>query len=275
MPPTLHKLPYYERQLDAYHHAFEEELENIINELPIRHGDRVLDMACGSGFYTELLASRVGDRGKVVAVDVNPSYLNATRNRAKATPFSHRVVCERGNIERLPFEDGAFDAVWCAQSLYSLPDPVKTLRELKRVVRPRGIVAVLENDLLHQVLLPWPPGFEIRIRYAEYQALKSEKRGTSKFYLPRRLSAIFAEAGLIPDRKETYAHTRHAPLGKHTRDFLKLYIDQLKKDTRAYLSLHDKKLMDALCSENSKEYLLNNPFFSMTCLDTVLCGMRP
>jgi SAM-dependent methyltransferase len=269
------QLPAYEPQLEAYHKAFERDLENIIFNLPIRTGDKDLDMACGSGFYSLLLARRVGSSGNVIAVDNDASYLKLARDRIDKTTFAAWVDYKKGNIERLPFRDKTFDAVWCAQSLYSLPEPVKVLKELRRVVRPRGIVAILENDLLHQVLLPWPPGFEMRIRQAEYAALKAQKKMAGKFYLPRRLSTIFVEAGLLPDRKKTHAHTRHAPLGADARRFLKFYLDRLKTDAFPFLSQEDQTFGRQLLNASSSNYILNDLFFSMTCLDTVLWGIRP
>jgi SAM-dependent methyltransferase len=269
------KLPAYEPQLEAYHQAFERDLENIIFNLPIRIGDKVLDMACGSGFYSRLLARRVGAGGKVIAVDNDAAYLKLARARIDETHVAKWVEYKQGDIKRLPFPDKTFDAVWCAQSLYSLPEPVKVLKELKRVVRPRGIVAILENDLLHHVLLPWPAGFEMRIRQAEYLSLKSQKKMAAKFYLPRRLSAIFAEAGLIPDRKKTHAHTRHAPLGREAQIFLKYYLKRLKKDAFPFLSKEDQSFGRQLLNVDSPYYILNDSLFSMTCLDTVLWGIRP
>lgn len=273
---TKHKqLPGYEPLLDAYHHAFSDDLESIIHALPIRNGDHLLDMACGDGFYTTLLAGRVSPRGSVIAVDIDSNYLKLARTHASRTPFKSRIQFIKAAIQRLPFSDALFDAAWCAQSLYSLPDPRVALMELRRVVRPNGIVAILENDLLHHVLLPWPPGFEMRIRQAEYQALKKWETHPSKFYLPRRISTLFSDAGLIPDRKRIYAHTRHAPLSQATRTFLDFYLATLKRDADPFLSREDKKMANRLLNPKSDEYLLSDPFLTVTCLDTVLWGVRP
>jgi ubiquinone/menaquinone biosynthesis C-methylase UbiE len=88
----------------------------------------------------------------VVAVDLSHNYLELARRATRPTPG--RVGFVAGRLEALPFDDDTFDLVWCAQSLYSLPEPVEALRQMRRVVRPGGVVAVLENDTLHQVILP-------------------------------------------------------------------------------------------------------------------------
>ena len=69
----------------------------------------------------------------------------------------------RADLRHLPIPDDSFDLVWCAQSLYSLPDPVDALRRMARAARPGGIVAVFENDEFHHVLLPWPVEVELAL----------------------------------------------------------------------------------------------------------------
>src|SRR5690242_10059537 len=75
-------LPTYAPMLAAYHRAHAAELRAMIAELPLRLGDRVLDMACGAGTYSVWLAERVGPHGTVVGVDISPAYLARARVRA-------------------------------------------------------------------------------------------------------------------------------------------------------------------------------------------------
>jgi SAM-dependent methyltransferase len=77
-------------------------------------------------------------------------------------------------IDRLPFTDGSFDAVWCAQSPFSLREPVDAVTRMARAVKPGGLVAVLEDDTLHQVLLPWPVDVELAVRKAEWESFREE-----------------------------------------------------------------------------------------------------
>jgi ubiquinone/menaquinone biosynthesis C-methylase UbiE len=134
-------LPDYAKQLAAFHDGFAAELRAIVDSLPLEPGMRVLDMACGDGFYTRLLSERVGRRGCVVGLDSSHDYL-------KIAPDGRwDYVC--GQLERLPFESGSFDFVWCAQSLYSLPEPIAALRRLREMLRPGGVIGVLENDTIH------------------------------------------------------------------------------------------------------------------------------
>jgi len=83
--------------------------------------------------------------GRVVGVDLSPAYLDLARRRAADTLPAGRISFERADVMALPFEDGSFDLTWLAQSLFSLPAPLGVLREMIRVTRLGGHVAILEN----------------------------------------------------------------------------------------------------------------------------------
>ncbi|MGP0069021.1 MAG: class I SAM-dependent methyltransferase [Isosphaeraceae bacterium] len=161
------KLPAYAPTLSAYHRAFADELRVTVASLPIREGDRVLDLACGDGVYAQWLAERVGESGTVMAVDLSPAFLELAQQGMNDEALADRIGFTRADLQHLPIPDDAFDLVWCAQSLYSLPDPVEALRRMERAARLEGIVAVLENDEFHHVLLLWPVEVELALRRAE------------------------------------------------------------------------------------------------------------
>ena len=102
--------------------------------------DSVLDVGCGTGFATEGLLQHTDD---VHGLDQSPHQLE--RAFAKFGK-NDQVKFYRGDAERLPFGDDAFDAVWSSGSIEYWPDPVETLREFRRVVKPGGPVLVVGPD---------------------------------------------------------------------------------------------------------------------------------
>ncbi len=86
----------------------------------------------------------------------------------------------------MPFAPASFDVVWCAQSLFSLPEPLAAVTRMAELAKPGGLVAVLEDDTLHQVLLPWPIDVELAVRTAEWAALVDQSAHPRKFYVGRR-----------------------------------------------------------------------------------------
>lgn len=114
--------------------------ERLIDRVELQRRDRVLDVGCGTGIVARRVASRVGDEGTVVGLDVNDGMLDV----AKATAAEDRLAIEwrQGDATELAFADEAFDVVVSQQALQFLPDPGTALREINRVLAPGGRVAV-------------------------------------------------------------------------------------------------------------------------------------
>ncbi len=266
-------LPDYQDQLGAYHQAFADDLRAMIASLPIEAGDQVLDLASGDGVYSKWLAERVGPSGSVKALDISRAYHNLARQ--VVGPLADRVEWVLGKAEDLPFPDNTFDLAWCAQSFRSLPDPLAALREMARVVRPGGAVAVLENDALHQVLLPWPVGLELAVRRAEFAELKEELDDPSKPYLGRRLSQYLLASGLVDVKVQTFASNLQAPLSKVEHSFVSQYLESLREQVADRLDQATLDRLDRWINPRSDQAMLNRPDFALTCIDHVVVGVRP
>lgn len=269
------ELPPYAAMLAAYHRAHAAELRAMIAELPLQPGDRVLDMACGDGVYTCWLGERVAPGGQAIGVDISPAYLARARALAADCPAADCVSFEHGDIEALPFADASFDLVWCAQSMYSLPDPRAALLELRRVTRPGGRVAIFENDVLHQLILPWPAELELAVRQAQLDALNESTSETARFFIGRDLCAAFAEVGLEECAVKPYTSARQAPLDADEAAFLAWYLDDLCERARPFLAPEPRAEFDRLTDPGSPEYMLRRPDFLVTYIDMVAVGVRP
>jgi demethylmenaquinone methyltransferase/2-methoxy-6-polyprenyl-1,4-benzoquinol methylase len=110
----------------------------------------VLDVATGTGAVAEALVLR--RRCRVTGLDQSEEMLVAARERLSARGVAQRVELVRGEAERLPFPDAAFDGLTVSYLLRYVEDPGATLAELARVVRPGGTLASLEFGVP-----PWPP----------------------------------------------------------------------------------------------------------------------
>ncbi|GGU95756.1 methyltransferase [Kitasatospora herbaricolor] len=107
-----------------------------VAELGLRPGQRVLDAGCGTGRALPALRAAVGPDGAVTGVDVTPEMLaEAEAHRAQATLLL-------ADCADLPLPDAAFDAVFAAGLVSHLPAPALALRELARVTRPGGLLAL-------------------------------------------------------------------------------------------------------------------------------------
>ncbi|MCX5197331.1 methyltransferase domain-containing protein [Streptomyces sp. NBC_00249] len=109
-----------------------------VTEFGLAPGDRVLDAGCGTGRALPALRAAVGPGGTVLGVDVTAPMLAAAQRAGRGSAGA----LLRADVARLPLRDGALDAVFAAGLIAHLPDPAANLRELARVVRPGGRLAL-------------------------------------------------------------------------------------------------------------------------------------
>ncbi|WP_404961476.1 class I SAM-dependent methyltransferase [Streptomyces sp. 147326] len=109
-----------------------------VAEFGLRRGDLVLDAGCGTGRALTALRAAVGPAGTVLGVDLTPQMLAAAQRAGRGAEGALLLA----DVARLPLGDGVLDAVFAAGLIAHLPDPGANLRELARVVRPGGRLAL-------------------------------------------------------------------------------------------------------------------------------------
>jgi demethylmenaquinone methyltransferase/2-methoxy-6-polyprenyl-1,4-benzoquinol methylase len=110
----------------------------------LKPGQRVLDLAGGTGDLTRMMAPRVGREGLVVLSDINAAMLGNGRSRLLDKGISGNVDFAQANAEHLPFRDASFDLVTMAFGLRNVTDKQQALNSISRVLRPGGRLLVLE-----------------------------------------------------------------------------------------------------------------------------------
>jgi SAM-dependent methyltransferase len=126
----------------------------VVDFADLQSGDRVLDVACGTGVGARIAAEKVGERGTVVAADLNPGMLAVAQSLP--APRGAAVEWRQADALELPFADRAFDAVVCQLGLQFFADRVAALREMCRVLRPGGRVVIMVWRPIDQA-----PGFAV------------------------------------------------------------------------------------------------------------------
>lgn len=113
--------------------------EDLIQAAALAPGERVLDVACGTGVVTRLAAERVGATGTVAGLDVNPGMLQVAR---KVTDDATSIDWYETSAEAMPLPDESFDVVLCQMGLQFIPDKLAALREMRRVLAADGRVVL-------------------------------------------------------------------------------------------------------------------------------------
>jgi len=125
--------------------VLQEWTHRVADAADIRPGQRVLDVACGTGVLTRTAAARVGPGGSVVGLDINRGMLSV------AARIAPEIEWRQAAAESLPFEDRSFDAVISQFGLMFFTDREAALREMVRVLMPGGHLAVAVFDSLDNI----------------------------------------------------------------------------------------------------------------------------
>jgi ubiquinone/menaquinone biosynthesis C-methylase UbiE len=143
----------YERELVPA--VFGEWAPIVVELAHPRPGERVVDVACGTGIVARTAAARVGPTGAVVGVDLNPGMLSVARSVMLTDSRSAAPIrWQEASADKLPFPDGSFDIVYCQLGLQFFSDRVAALREMRRVLGAEGRLALMVWRGMHE-----SPGF--------------------------------------------------------------------------------------------------------------------
>jgi len=134
------------RFLDSNYRRKVQSPAKLIERSGIKKGMKVLDLGCGSGTFTTFAARTVGETGKAYALDIEPKMLKQLENKL-AKPENQgikNIEIINKNAYELPFDDNFLDVVYMVTVLQEIPDKKRALREIRRVLKPGGILAVTE-----------------------------------------------------------------------------------------------------------------------------------
>lgn len=115
-----------------------------IEQMQLRPGQQVLDVAGGTGDLTKRIARRIGQTGKVVLSDINSSMLEAGRDRLVDEGIVGNVEIVQANAENLPFPDNSFDRIIIGFGLRNVTHKDQALASMYRVLKPGGQLLILE-----------------------------------------------------------------------------------------------------------------------------------
>ena len=188
---------------------------DLIERAGLRPGEKVLDVACGTGVAARLAAERVGGTGTVAGVDIDPGMLAVARSDT-TTPGTS-IEWHESAAEALPFPDEAFDIVLCQLSLQFFQDRFAALREMRRVLAPGGRVVVNVPGAIAPVFVVMAEALARHIN----PELAGFVHRVFSLHDPDELQRLMSSAGFRGVRTDTYAKTLRLPPPK---EFLWQYV---------------------------------------------------
>ncbi|MBN1222690.1 MAG: class I SAM-dependent methyltransferase [Candidatus Aminicenantes bacterium] len=231
-------------------------LRSAIRQLQIPLGARVLDAGCGIGQPALLLADEVGPAGHVTAIDRCGTFLIHAGQIAKNADLSDRISFREGDLKELPFDNHQFDWAWSADcaGYPSVGEPLPLLKELSRVVKPGGGIAVIAWS--SQNLLPGYPLLEARLNVTS-SSIEQHMMAKSPESAFLRALGWFRETGLEEVEAQTFVGNVCAPLDDEIRAALLSFFHMLWGESQSRVSKEDWKEYRRLCLPESADFLLN------------------
>ncbi|MBN1848002.1 MAG: class I SAM-dependent methyltransferase [Deltaproteobacteria bacterium] len=232
-------------------------IQSAIQQLHLPHGSKGLDAGCGAGLQCILLAEEVGPDGHVTGLDVSPEFLAHGRDLVKQAGLEKRITLKEGSIDAIPYDDHTFDWAWSADCVgYGPWDPKPFLKELKRVIKPGGLLAILAWS--SERLLPGHPLLEARLS-ATSPGLAPflDETEPSRHFL--RALGWLRELGLVNTRAEVFSNSVHAPLGEEVSQSLLDLFEMRWQGVEKELAKEDLDQYRRLCRPESPDLILLHP----------------
>jgi ubiquinone/menaquinone biosynthesis C-methylase UbiE len=179
--------------------------DEYVGLLGVTPGERVLDVGCGSGAVTRVLARRVAPGGAAVGVDASPALLAVARELAAEAGLSALIELREGDCRALPFPDASFDATVAATVLAHVPNAEQALAEMVRVTRAGGRIGVFDFD--GDALLIAHPDRELTRRIVAANA----DYGSVNGWLARQLPGLCTDLGLLNVRVRGFMPLEREP----------------------------------------------------------------
>jgi len=204
-----------------------------------------------------LLVEAVGPAGHVTGLDLSPEFLIHAERVAERDGLSGQVSFQEGDVNQLPFDDDTFDWIWSADCVgYPAEEPLPLVKELARVVKPGGSVAILVWS--SQMLLPGYPLLEARLNATSSGIAPFTESMRPESHWLRALGWL-RDAGLKEPIAETFVGDAHAPLSDDIRDALVSLFEMRWAGVESELTVEDWAEYQRLCLPESSDFILDRP----------------
>ncbi len=172
---------------------------HLLERMGLRDGQDVLDLACGPGIISRLIA-QAHPSSKVTALDLNGELLDVARKEAAAVGLTS-IRFQQGDVYAPPLADGQFDFIYSRLLFQHLEDPLRALMSIRSLLRPGGVLCILDVDDSWLTLVPEPEGFS---SFTANAVRAQAERGGNR-QIGRQLGRLLEQSGY--DRVEMHVET--------------------------------------------------------------------
>lgn len=259
-----------------HHKTKEDERREMVGDMSLKEGETVLDLACGPGLWTSLIAEKVSPGGKVVGVDFSPDLIEHAREsfERKQECIKNVVEFRIGDLYDIPFEDDSFDVVLCGNTYAYITEPLEALEEQRRVTKRGGKVVAKDFDNGNIIFHPIEASFSQKIMEAAARSLK-ENPPEPKFdnYIGRKMYGLFLKAGFKDVYCKSYAISKVAPLSPASKRYISGTAEWYARIAEPYLSKCDVQRWREYFDSDSDNYILEREEFYLCMVAMLTIGV--
>ncbi len=257
-----------------HHKAKRAARRRIASKLCLMPGMAVVDLGCGPGLWTELLAEQIGPHGSVVGIDLDERLLNFARCNLQEE-LAPLIRYEEADFHDLPQYQEHFDLAFSANCFAYLENPVDSIRTFSKYVKPGGCVLGRHFDNTTWVAYPVPVKLSLKVQSIACQA---GRRDPSNSYFDnsfgQAMHTAFRSAGLINVRTESTTIDLIGPLSRAQKDYISLTAEWTADLARTVSA--DPCIDDWLgyFDPKSNEYILEKADCVFTFVEYTSVGVR-
>jgi len=257
-----------------HHLTKENKRRQMVADFDLKPGSFVLDLGCGPGLWSPMLADEVKPKGKVIGIDFSPALIDYANNNLENESLKDMIEFKVGDFYDIPFEDNTFDTVFFGNCFAYVTDSLKTLTEQKRVTKNGGKVIAKDFDGAVIIFHPIEPDLSGRILAATAKGLK-ENKSNPPFdnYVGRKMHGLLIKAGLSNVSTKSYAIQKLAPLAPEAKRYIKGNAEWYVKIGEEYLSKNDVQKWRSHFDSTSDKYILDRKDFYFCMLEIVTQGV--
>jgi len=258
----------YANKLERFSRFIAPDLATILADLAIAPGAKVLDVGCGVGSATRVIANMLGRDAQVVGMDLSLPHLRAATGQR-----DFELV--RADAAKLPFRDATFDLIWSCNTINHVADPVGTLAAFRGALRPAGRVVLAQSGLLPEMYFAWDAPLDDAVRNAchayyrdRYHLSHADTAGV------RGLVRLVRASGLRLGRVHTVTIERVHPLAEADRAYFAetIFEGTWGERLKPYLAADEWQALVHSTDPRSSDYCLERPDFHHLQTLTICIG---
>jgi len=256
-----------------HHKAKEQERRQMVDDLNLKPGDVVLDLGCGPGLWTPLLAEKVKPNGRVIGLDFDPALINYAVNNLEKEPLRDIIEFREADFNASPFEDDTFDLIFFSNCFAYVTEPLKALEEQARVTKKGERVAAKDFDGAIIIFHPIDPCLSLKVMAATARRLQ-ENPPEPLFdnYVGRKMHRFFLQTGFKDVSTKTYAIQKLSPLTPEAKRYITGNAEWYARMGSPYLSEEDLQQWQAHFDPTSDKYILDLEEFYFCMLEVLTIG---